>query len=185
MSAVYLFFSSWLRAGITIICHNHRFSQHLCLLHAGITVICHNHRFIRSPNSKVGSFEIAKIKIAKIISHTFIFKSRKFSSAKNSRYTVCDINHFQLSMHCDLDLLPFDRETCRAYPRLIGSICMMFHNERCKGKVIMRHKPFTIINALWPWPFDLRIHRAHPCLMRSLCAKFHDDKCKRKLVMRH
>ena len=36
----------------------------------------------------VGSFEVAKIKIVKIISHTFTFKSRKFSSAKISRYTV-------------------------------------------------------------------------------------------------
>ena len=63
-------------------------SQHLCWLHAGITVVCHNHRFIRSPNSKVGSLEIAKIKIAKIISHNFTFKSRNFSSAKFSRYTV-------------------------------------------------------------------------------------------------
>ena len=34
-------------------------------------------------NSKVESFEIAKIKFGKIISHTFAFKSRKFSSAKN------------------------------------------------------------------------------------------------------
>ena len=33
-------------------------------------------------------FEIAKIKIANIISHTFTFKSRKISSAKISRYTV-------------------------------------------------------------------------------------------------
>ena len=40
-------------------------------------------------NSKVSSLEITKIKIAKIISHTFTFKSRKFSSAKISRYTVC------------------------------------------------------------------------------------------------
>ena len=40
-------------------------------------------------NSKVGSFEFAKIKIAKIISNTFTIKSRKFSSAKISRYTVC------------------------------------------------------------------------------------------------
>ena len=39
-------------------------------------------------NSKVGSFVIAKIKIAKIISLTSTFKSRKFSSAKISRYTV-------------------------------------------------------------------------------------------------
>ena len=39
-------------------------------------------------NSKVCSFEIAKIKIAKIISHTFTFISRTFSSAKISRYTV-------------------------------------------------------------------------------------------------
>ena len=39
-------------------------------------------------NSKVGSFEIAKIKILKIISHSFTFISRKFLSAKISRYTV-------------------------------------------------------------------------------------------------
>ena len=63
-------------------------SQHLCWLHAEISVVCHNHRFIRSPNLKVGSFEIAKIKIAKIISHTFNLESRKCSSAKISRYTV-------------------------------------------------------------------------------------------------
>ena len=56
-------------------------------------MVCHNHGFIRSPNSKVGSFEIAKIKIAKIISHTLTSKSRKFSSAKISRYTVIDFNH--------------------------------------------------------------------------------------------
>ena len=42
-------------------------------------------------NSKVGSLEIAKIKIAKIISHTLTFKSRKFSSAKISRYTVLSL----------------------------------------------------------------------------------------------
>ena len=41
--------------------------------------------------SKVSSFYIAKIKIAKIISHSFNFKSRKFSSAKFSRYTVLQI----------------------------------------------------------------------------------------------
>ena len=89
MSAAYLFFSSWLRAGITMICHNHRFkSAPMLTTCRRISVVCHNHRFIRSPNSKVGSFEIAKIKIAKIISHTFTFKSRKFSTAKISRYTV-------------------------------------------------------------------------------------------------
>ena len=43
-------------------------------------------------HSKVGSFEIAKITIAKIISHTFTFKSRKFSSAKISRHTVSKSN---------------------------------------------------------------------------------------------
>ena len=78
-------------------------SHHLCWLHAGITVICDNHRFIRSPNSKVGSFEIAKIKIAKIISHTFIIESRKFSSAKISRYTVycsCRSSCFNLQLEC-------------------------------------------------------------------------------------
>ena len=71
-----------------------------------------------------------------------------------------NITHFQLSMHCDLD------------------------DDRCKKKVVMRRKPFSVIYALWPWPFDLKIYRAHPWLMGSLHVKFHDDRCKGKAVMR-
>ena len=73
-------------------------SQHLCWLHTGITVVWHNHSFIRSPNSMVGSFEIAKIKIAQIIPHTFTFKSRKISSAKIFRYTVVSTNLISISL---------------------------------------------------------------------------------------
>ena len=67
---------------------------------------------------------------------------------------LCNINHFQLSMHCDLDLELLDPEINRTHPRLMGSLCMKFHYERCKGKAIMRHQPFYItlsflvINAL-------------------------------------
>ena len=71
-------------------------SQHLCWLHAGITVVCHSHCFIWSPNSKVGSFEIAKIKIAKIILHTLTLKLQKFPSTKISRYTVFTFQFFYL-----------------------------------------------------------------------------------------
>ena len=49
--------------------------------------------------SKVGSSEIAKIEIAEIISHTFTYKSRKFSSAKFSRYTVYCDTLFSLYFH--------------------------------------------------------------------------------------
>ena len=54
----------------------------------------------------------------------------------------------------------------------------------CKGKAVMRRKPFSVIHALWPWPLVLKIYRVHPCLMGSLHVKFHDDRCKGKAVMR-
>ena len=67
----------------------------------------------------------------------------------------------------------------------MGSLCMKFHDDRCKGKAIMRHKPFSLINALWHWPLNPKTHRAYPQLMESLCMKFHDDRCKGKATMRH
>ena len=60
---------------------------------------------------------------------------------------------------------------------------MKFHDDRCKGKVVMRRKPFSVIYAL-TLTFDLKNYRAHPCLMGSLHVKFHDDRCKGKAVMR-
>ena len=66
----------------------------------------------------------------------------------------------------------------------MGSLHVKFHDDRCKGKAVMRRKSFSVINALWPWPLDLKIYRAHPCLMGSLHVKFHDDRCKGKAVMR-
>ena len=61
---------------------------------------------------------------------------------------LCNINHFQLSMHCDLDLWPFDPEIHRAHPQLMARLCMKFNDDRCKGKAIRQHKPFSVINAL-------------------------------------
>ena len=61
---------------------------------------------------------------------------------------LCDINHFQLPLHCDLDLSLFDPETHRVHSHLMESLCMKFHDDRCKGKAIMQHKPFSVINAL-------------------------------------
>ena len=87
-------------------------------------------------------------------------------------------------MHCDLDLWPFDLKIYRAHPWLIKSLHVKFHDDRCKGKAVMRRKPFSVIYALWLWPLDLKIYRAHPCLMGSLHVKFHDDRCKGKAVMR-
>ena len=81
-------------------------------------------------------------------------------------------------MHCDIDLWPFDLKIYRAHPWLMGRLHVKFHDDRCKKKVVMRWKPFSVIYALWPWPLDLKIYRAHPCLMGSLYAKFHDDRCK-------
>ena len=52
---------------------------------------------------------------------------------------LCDINHFQKSIHCDLDLSSFDPEIDMAHPRLMGSICLKVCDDRCKGKGILRH----------------------------------------------
>ena len=84
------------------------------------------------------------------------------------------------NLHCDLDLWPFDLKIYRAHPWLMGSLHVKFHDDRCKGKAVMRRKPFSVIYALWPWPLDLKIYGAHPCLMGSLHVKFHDDRCKGK-----
>ena len=85
-------------------------------------------------------------------------------------------------MHCDFDL--WTPKINSVHPWLMGSLHVKFHDDMCKGKAIMRHKQFPIINALWPWPFDPKINRAHSRLMGSLCAKFHDDGCKGKAVMK-
>ena len=86
-------------------------------------------------------------------------------------------------MHCDLDLWPFDLKIYRAHPWLMGHLHVKFHDDRCKKKVVMCRKPFSVIYALWPWPFDLKIYRAHPWLMGSLHLQFHEDRCKGKAVM--
>ena len=36
----------------------------------------------------------------------------------------------------------------QAYYRLIGSLCLKYHSDRCKGKEIMRHIPFSVLDAL-------------------------------------
>ena len=56
------------------------------------------------------------------------------------------------NLHCDLDLWPFDLKIYRAHPCLMGSLHVKFHDDRCKGKAVMRQKPFSVIYALWPWP---------------------------------
>ena len=76
------------------------------------------------------------------------------------RKQLCAGNHFQSFMHCDLDLWPFDLNIYRAHPWLIGSLHVKFHDDRCKGKAVMRRKPFSVIYALWPrpltfWPQNL------------------------------
>ena len=68
---------------------------------------------------------------------------------KGKQLHVYNINHFQYSIHCDPDLYPFDPKINRAHSsHLIRSLCMKFDDDRCKGKAIMQHKPFSVINAL-------------------------------------
>ena len=49
----------------------------------------------------------------------------------------------------------------------------------------MHQKPFSGINAFWPWPLDPENKRSHPRLMGNLCMKFHDFRCRGKTIMRH
>ena len=49
-------------------------------------------------------------------------------------------------MHLDLDLLT--PETNTVYPQLMGSLCVKFHEDRCKGKAVMHQKPFSVTFAL-------------------------------------
>ena len=44
-------------------------------------------------------------------------------------------------MHCDLDLWPLNLKIYRAHPWLMGSLHVKFHEDRCKGKAVMRRKP--------------------------------------------
>ena len=72
---------------------------------------------------------------------------------------------------------PLDPKIDKGHPKLMGSLCVIFHDDRCKSKGIMQDKQFSVFNAFWPWPFDHKINRTHPQLIGSLCVKFHDDKC--------
>ena len=47
---------------------------------------------------------------------------------------LCQINYFKLSKHCELDLRPFNPKITRAHPRLTGSPCIKFHDNKLKGK---------------------------------------------------
>ena len=65
---------------------------------------------------------------------------------------ICAWNNFTQPMHCDLDLWPFDPKVDRAYPWLMGSVPVKFHEDRCKEEAVMCMKPFNLTYALWPWP---------------------------------
>ena len=93
------------------------------------------------------------------------------------------------SLHCDLDLWPFDPKFHRAHTWLMRRLYVKFHEDRCKGEAVMRFKPFYLTAQslhcdLDLWPFDPKFHRAHTWLMRRLYVKFHEDRCKGEAVMR-
>ena len=62
-------------------------------------------------------------------------------------------------MHCILD-----SEIRRAHPRLMGSLYVIMWGFMIMmiGVQEKQHKPFSVINALWPWPLDPQINRTHP-----------------------
>ena len=50
---------------------------------------------------------------------------------RESNYATYIVNHFQLSMHCDLDLRSFDLDINWEHPRLMGSRRVKFHDDKC------------------------------------------------------
>ena len=52
------------------------------------------------------------------------------------------------SLHCDLDLWPFDPKVHRAHTWLMGRLHVKFHEDRCKGEAFMRFKPFYLTARL-------------------------------------
>ena len=52
------------------------------------------------------------------------------------------------SLHCDLDLWPFDPKVHRAHTWLMGRLHVKFHEDRCKGEAFMRLKPFYLTARL-------------------------------------
>ena len=102
---------------------------------------------------------------------------------------LCARNHFQYSLHCDLDRWPFDPKVHRVHIWLMGRLHVKFHEDRCKGEAVMRLKPFYLTAQslhcdLDLWPFDPKVHRAHTWLMGRLHVKFHEDRCKGEAFMR-
>ena len=64
----------------------------------------------------------------------------------------------------------------------IGSQWVKFHNDRCKGKAIMRQTVFSN-PCIVTLTFDL--NRAHHWPIGSLCVKFPNDRCKGIAIMRY
>ena len=48
------------------------------------------------------------------------------------------------SLHCDLDLWPFDPKVHRAHTWLMGRLHVKFHEDRCEREAVMRLKPFYL-----------------------------------------
>ena len=70
-------------------------------------------------------------------------------------------------MHCDLDLWPFDPEVNRAYPWLMGSVPVKFHEDRCKGETVMHIKPFYLTPCIVTLTFDLLTPRSTEPILDS------------------
>ena len=52
------------------------------------------------------------------------------------------------SLHCHLDLWPFDPKFHRAHTWLMGRLHVKFHEDRCEGEAVMRLKPFYLTARL-------------------------------------
>ena len=70
-----------------------------------------------------------------------------------------DSFHHHLAYLPNRKLYPNIRCRCgldTVHPWLRRSVPVKFCDHGCKGKAVMRRKPFPEINALWPWPLTLK-----------------------------
>ena len=75
----------------------------------------------------------------------------KFHEERCKGEAVMRLKPFYLtaqSLHCDLDLWPFDPKVHRAYTWLMGRLHVKFHEVRCKGEAFMHLKPFYLTARL-------------------------------------
>ena len=77
------------------------------------------------------------------------------------------------SMHCYRDIWLFDPEIPGAHLRIMGCLCVRFHDYICKGKAVMQHKTNIRNQCIVTLTFQLQNQQDTFWTREGLCLKFH------------